>query len=145
MGNSDYRDSIERCFSGEIARDCKYCDGHSSMNGTCCFGKLYTDDDEECQECIHGSDCASVTQGNNKSVSRPRRILIKSNKRRITINPTRRNEPVVEVPVIRDNPTTIAASPEEAKLTRLAKFTGWGMIEGGLQFALSFFQGNRPE
>ena len=156
MTQSDlYDQTIQECFMGEVYRDCNGCVASPAQGGRCCFGEAYNAADKECRDCIHRSECSATQYGT--TVHSPRVTLRRPMPqpmapRRIPVTgPQPINRPVGNLipntvnraPVTAMAPT-IETSPEPF-MRRLGRVTGWGMIEGGLQMALGFFQRNRPD
>jgi hypothetical protein len=148
--SSDMNRVIHECFrSGSVGESCDDCPAHPANGGPCCFGMDHEEDHEDCQDCDYESECARLTHGH-------------SPKRRIPIR--RRNLPIAHPqvrrtsePLLDSNPghrTVVRRRQEEDEIeqretpeqfiNKLIEVTGWGMVEGGLQMALSYFQRNRP-
>ncbi len=148
--HDEMQEIMDECFNGRVVRECNICPANEEHGGRCCFGDKHQWGDRECRECIHQDDCAPLSHGALPRSAKPR-IMLKSG-RTSNVRPLSqfKNEggSIVKPLVIRRSPThrTPDGKPqEETMLKRLGKFTLWGMIEGGLQMALNFFQGNRPE
>jgi len=153
MSNQEKR-VIRNCFNNNtVGEDCDDCLAHPSNDPDeheCCYGSQHEHNDKECRACEYETNCSRLTHGRSPA---QRRIITRSSTRKSTSFQLRRKNPrrntesllVDETPC---NRTPVEELPEEAEETfmkRLSRVTGWGMIEGGLQMALSFFQKNRPE
>jgi hypothetical protein len=157
-----YDQAVHDCFMGESMRDCANCIASPAYGGRCCFGELYDIGDKECRDCLHRTECSQVYHGSvapQRSVrlSLHRPIVggptINTGARRIPIGPrpvatpTRNTTNLIPTAVHRTPPVLVKEEQQtqEPFFRRLGRVTGWGMIEGGLQMALNFFQRNRPE
>lgn len=158
-----YNQAVEECFTGDVPRDCDNCIASPQHGGRCCFAEAYNPVDKECRDCLHRPSCAAHFHGSIGSTSRvtlrrPSVYAQPSPVRRVPITNTppivrqASNQPpnlipttVHRTPAARPKEEKLAVRTEEPFMKRLGRVTGWGMVEGGLQMALNFFQRNRPE
>ena len=158
-----YDQAVHDCFMGEAMRDCANCIAAPNFGGRCCFGEMYDISDKECRDCLHRMECANVYHGTvpQRSVrlNTFRRPIVNNpniglNSRRIpiagarpSVMPARNPANLIPTAVHRTPPVLVKEEQQtpEPFFRRLGRVTGWGMVEGGLQMALNFFQRNRPE
>lgn len=162
------RSIMEDCFDGAIERQCDNCPNHPGAGGTCCFGTRHDYKDSECQQCNHRPECATIMRGfapqprppyqngvpsgYQPQPQRPTRLPMYGQAPR-PIQPTQPiRVPVQSAPQRPLLPSHNVQSLQRAQtldlerpfIERLGQITVWGMIEGGLQMALDYFQMNRP-
>lgn len=152
--SAEEREVIEECFEqGCVGEDCDDCIAHPSNDpeDECCYGTSHEYHDKQCRRCEYEKDCARLTHGRsstrNKLKLRTRSTSSTRLKKRRKADD---DEPLLETKVKSSNRKRTTdeeaqEGEEEVFMKRLARVTGWGMIEGGLQMALSFFQKNRPD
>lgn len=143
---------VRECFdSGAVGEYCDDCIAHPDNDPPdfeCCFGTKHEYNDDVCRRCDHSLKCSRLTHGRS-----PRRVLVRSRQKPSTSNSLQiRSDPakallpdVVQTPSNRTPVQVRQEEEEEPFVNRLLRVTGWGMIEGGLQMALSHFQKNRPK
>ena len=140
---------VQECFSGQRERECTHCPAHYTKGGVCCFGEKHDWNDDDCKNCIHQEPCSKLTH-------RPKPVARTVYRRPVhAASPTTTTSSTVQstarrVGSILQTPTQVGAEPlkypDDATFThKLATTVGWGMIEGGLEFALHFFRRRRPE
>lgn len=139
---------IADCFdNGTVGEDCDDCMAHPSNDpeDACCYGSEHEYHDKTCTRCPHENDCAQLTHG---ITSRSSRTIRRPSKLRLRSRRTKNESLIAPSPVNRTPKQTVQEGDmdtEEAFMKKLGRATGWGMIEGGLQMALDFFQRNRPK
>jgi hypothetical protein len=158
MNNDDlYNQAVHECFMGDVQRDCMQCMASPDHGGKCCFGQAYNPIDKECRDCLHRSECSSQYHGVPSSRINIRRPIPQYSYqqpiRRVPVTPVVNTHSAVRQ-TTNLIPTAVHRTPPsiqkeelviEPFMKRLGRVTGWGMVEGGLQMALNFFQRNRPE
>jgi len=153
---SDEEQIVAHCFDyGTVGEGCDDCPAHPN-NATefeCCFGTKHEFNDTDCRRCEYEGQCSKLTHGRSHTRI-PKRIVVRSRTRPTTSYSLQKTGVDQSKPLIPDvveaprNRTSVQEHQEEFEepfVNRLMRKTGWGMIEGGLQMALSFFQKNRPE
>lgn len=149
---------VSQCFArGTVGEDCDDCFCHPSNDGICCYGEEHSYTDSHCRSCEYENKCKKLTHGVTSRSRSTRRVSASSNvgrskmrKRRLQ-RKTDSTEPLIQLPSRNrtleetDSEAPVHVDYQEPFMTRLGRLVGWGMIEGGLQMALSFFQRNRPE
>ena len=143
--------ALSACFSGEVARECPSCPAHPSNGGPCCFGDedQYDSRDDDCQKCIHRSECREQIVFNPQGdyrlrdhsapVQLGRRVGPQSTSVAPRVNVP---APTVNVPI----PTVHREESQTAKeiLVESAKDAAWGGLTGALQVVTRIFERGRP-
>lgn len=143
---------MEKCFSGEVARECHVCPGSPKWGGTCCFGTGFEQYSKECRECVHFDECEEYTrfgweddveeeQPSPHFSPRPRRVQQKLNLNRPAVRPRNLTGRTVTTPpkvVVRSAPV----EEGEPMLHRLGKDAVWGLLSGMFEAVSHFFHNN---